>query len=119
MARTINVRVSRAGFAAVARALPGALQQAGLDAGHRVEAVAVERVPYQEGDLARSVRVEETRSADGTQVTVGFYLPYAHYQHEGDFVHQQGRQHYLSSAVSDERATAYRMAAVAVRRLLS
>ena len=84
-----------------------------------VEAVAVTRVPFQFGELAQSSRIDESATSDGAEALLGFYAPYARYQHENALIHTNGRQdHYLSSAITDERANAYKMMALSVKRLI-
>lgn len=121
MAKTLSVQVTRiGGFEAFARGLPAAAERAVALASHRVEAVSVTRVPFDNHDLQNSRRVEVTGSSDGAEGTVGYYIDYARYQHENALIHLNGREdHYLSSAITDERANAYKIMALEIRKLMS
>lgn len=98
------------------RDVEAAAQRGLVTAGVHILGVSNERVPYEEGDLARSGGV----SAEGLVVAVSYDTDYAVKQHEDmSLSHDDGRQaKFLESAMNSERQTALKLIADPIRREL-
>lgn len=120
MARTIQVQYDAGNMQSLMRGFAGAAERGVALAADRVRSVSLERVPFKDSPLSESVRVDVSATAEGADAVIGYYEAYAKYQHENALIHLNGRQdHYLSSAITDERANVYKIMATQVKVLLS
>lgn len=101
----------------VTATIKAALRRGLLIAGEHILNVSNSRVPIEEGDLERSGVVSEV---DADTVAISYDTPYAVRQHEDlTYKHDAGRSaKYLSIACKSEAATAGKIVATTVKRVV-